>query len=244
MMFGIVQSEILKMKHTFSMRLVFFAPFFTLMLGYFLSGSSIQYAAYNWWYTAIFPMTISVWCADIITKEKNTGFQNILCLPTHLGKIWIGKSFAVITLLFVTNLLMWIGCTAFGYFTTMNITLTDGMEGCLFLFLTYIWQVPFIMFISDKAGYLTAILSSFAGNILLFSVGVGKPWFFLNPYAIPARIVCPFFGVYPNGLILESDSPLWNTDCILPAVVISLVLAIFILAVSAMLFSERSNRHG
>lgn len=244
MMFGIVQSEILKVKHTFSMKLIFFAPFATLLLGYLLSGSSVQYAAYNWWSTIIFPTTISIWCADIIKKEKNTEFQNILCLPIHLEKMWIGKNFAIIIFLFVSNFLMWIGCTVFGYFTTMNIAPLNGMTGCIFLFLTYIWQVPFIMFISDKIGYLPAILLSFAGNILLFSVGVGKPCFFLNLYAIPTRIVCPFFGIYPNGLVLENDSPLWNTNCILPAVIISLVLAILILAASTILFSKRSNYHG
>ena len=101
MMFGIVQSEILKFKHTFSMKLILFAPFVTLLLGYFLSGSSIQYAAYNWWCTMIFPMIISIWCTDIIKKENNTEFQNILCLPTDLGKIWIGKNIAIIIFLFV-----------------------------------------------------------------------------------------------------------------------------------------------
>lgn len=244
MMFGIVQSEILKFKHTFSIKLIFFAPFTTLLLGYFLSGSSVQYAAYNWWCTIIFPMTISIWCADIMKREKNTEFQNILCLPIHLGKLWIGKNFSIIIFLFVTNFLMWAGCSVFGYFTIMNITPLNGMAGCIFLFLTYIWQVPFIMFLSDKTGYLSAILLSFTGNILLFSVGVGKTWFFLNLYTIPSRIVCPFFGIYPNGLILENDSHLRNTDCILPAVIISLVLAILILVTSTILFSKRGNYHG
>ncbi len=244
MMFGIVQSEILKVKHTFSMKLIFIAPFATLLLGYFLSGSSVQYAACNWWYTIIFPMTISIWCADIIKKEKNTKFQNILCLSTHLWKIWIGKNLAVIIFLFVTNFFMWIGCTVFGYFTTMNITPLNGIAGFMLLFLTCIWQVPFIMFISDKIGYLPAILLSLAGNILLFSIGCRENVFFINPYAIPARILCPFFGIYPNGLLLENDSPLWNTDCILPAVIISLILAILILVISTILFSKRSNYHG
>lgn len=238
-MFGIVRSELLKMKHTFSMKLIFAAPFATLLLGYLLSGNSVQYAVYNWWYTIIFPMAISVWCAGMVREEKNTAFQNILCLPIHIGKIWIGKNLAVILFLFVTNFLMWAGCTVVGYFTTLHITPANGMAGCMLLFLAYIWQVPFIMFLSDKTGYLPAILLSFAGNVLLFSVGVEKPWFFLNLYAIPSRIVCPFFGIYPNGLLLENGSPLWNTDCILPAVMISLGFAIFVLVITTILFSRK-----
>lgn len=242
-MFGIVQSEILKVRHTFSMKLILAAPFATLLLGYLLNGSFVQYAAYNWWYSVIFPMTISVWCAGMIQKEKNSGFQNILCSPIPIGKIWFGKNLAIILFLFVTNFWMWAGCTAIGYFTTLNITPINGMAGCILLFLAYIWQVPFSMLLSDKVGYLPAILLSFAGNILLFSVGVGKSWFFLNLYAIPSRIVCPFFGIYPNGLLLENDSPLWNTDGILPAVMISLGFALFILVISTILFSKRRAYH-
>lgn len=139
---------------------------------------------------------------------------------------------------------MWIGCTIFGYVTTTNITLLKGMAGCMLLFLTNIWQVPFIMFVTLKTGYLPAILLSFFGNIVLFSIGVGKSYFFINPYAIPARIVCPFFGIYPNGLMLENDSPLWNADCIFPAVIISLVFTVLILVISTILFSKRSNYYG
>lgn len=244
MMFGIVQSEIVKMKHTFSEKLIFLAPLITLMSGYFLSGNSMQYAAYNWWCTVIFPVTVSIWCANLIKEEKNTGYQNILCLPIHLGKIWIGKNLTIITYVFVSNFMMWAGCTVSGYFTSMNIKPGNGMAGCMLLFLAYIWQVPFIMFISDKLGYLPAVLLSSAGNILLFGVGVEKKCFFFNLYAIPARIVCPFFGMYPNGLILEKDSPLRNTDCIFPAVIISLVFATVILTVSTILFSKRSQYYG
>ncbi|MCM1145828.1 MAG: lantibiotic immunity ABC transporter MutE/EpiE family permease subunit [Blautia sp.] len=242
-MAGIVQSELLKMKYTFCGKLIFLAPFFTLLLGYFLGGSSIQYAAYNWWQVILFPMAISLWCADMMKKEKNTGFYNILCLPVSFRKIWIGKNLAVILFLFVTDFLMWMGCTVFGYFTVMNITPLHGMVGCIFLFLASIWQVPFIMTLSAKIGYLPAILLSLAGNILLSGAAVGKKWFFLNPYAIPARIVCPFFGTYYNGLLLEKDSPFWETEWVLPALIISLVLAGLLLAGSTIWFSKRSHEY-
>ncbi|MCM1050200.1 MAG: lantibiotic immunity ABC transporter MutE/EpiE family permease subunit [Clostridiales bacterium] len=241
-MSGIVQAEILKVKYTFSLKLVFIAPISTILLGYFLGGSFFQYAAYNWWYTIILPVAVSIWCADIIKREKNSGLQNILCLGTSLEKIWLGKSIAVIIFLFAANLLMWIGCTVLGCFTTMNISTLNGMAGCMLLFLTYIWQVPFIMFIAFKAGYLAAVLLSFFANVLLFSVGVEKAWFFINPYAISARVVCPFFAIYPNGLLLENGSPLWNTDCIFPAVIVSLGVAVFMLSSSMILFRRLLSR--
>ena len=47
-MYGMVKSELMKMRHTFSLKLVFFAPLVTLLLGYILSGSYVQLSAYNW----------------------------------------------------------------------------------------------------------------------------------------------------------------------------------------------------
>ena len=144
-MFHLIRSELLKMRHTFALKLFIAAPVVTLGLGYFLSGKSVQLTAYNWWYTLILPITIAIWCANIISCEKRTQYQNILCLPIAMRKIWFSKLLAVTVLLFLTSLVMWGGCTAFGIFTVMNIAPLNGLGGCMLLFLTYIWQLPLIM---------------------------------------------------------------------------------------------------
>ena len=41
-MLGIIRSELLKMRHSFSMKLVILAPLVTLLLSYLLSGSYVQ----------------------------------------------------------------------------------------------------------------------------------------------------------------------------------------------------------
>ena len=50
-MFGIVRSELLKMQHSFSMKLIFGAPLATVLVGFLLSSHAVQYSAYNWWYS-------------------------------------------------------------------------------------------------------------------------------------------------------------------------------------------------
>ena len=45
------------------------------------------------------------------------------------------------------------------------------------------------------------------------------------PYAIPARVVCPFFKMRPNGLPIETSSPLLDIAPVFPALAISLLLA-------------------
>lgn len=98
-MLGIIHSELLKMRHTFSMKLVFLAPLVILLLGYLLSGSYVQLSAYNWWYSMILPIVVSLCSASMIVREEKNGMQNIICLPVRFDKIWLGKTEALVILL-------------------------------------------------------------------------------------------------------------------------------------------------
>ena len=69
-MSGIIQSELLKMRHTFSMKLVFTVPLTAALLGYLLSGSFAQLSTYNWWYTILLPVVVAMWAAGMIVREK------------------------------------------------------------------------------------------------------------------------------------------------------------------------------
>ena len=64
-MLGIIRSELLKMRHTFSMKLVILAPLVILLLGYLLSSSYVQLSAYNWWYSMILPLVVSLCSASM-----------------------------------------------------------------------------------------------------------------------------------------------------------------------------------
>ena len=132
-MYGMVKSELMKMRHTFSMKLVFFAPLATLLLGYILSGSYVQLSAYNWWYTIILPVLVSMLSASMIVRERNTGMQNILCLPVSSSKIWLGKIMALILLVLGANLLLWLATTAAGFAASMEVSPLNGLIGCILL---------------------------------------------------------------------------------------------------------------
>ena len=162
-------------------------------------------------YTMILPITIAIWSSNAITRETHTHYQNVLCLSVGLSKVWISKFIAVAILVLTSNLIMWGGCTVLGLFTEMKVSVMNGFIGCLFVFLTFIWQIPITMIIAKWTGYLFAILISFGCNMILSFVGIEKGLFFLNLYAIPSRIVCPFFKVQPNGIPLEQGSFLLET---------------------------------
>lgn len=242
-MFGMVRSELLKMRHTFAMKLILFAPLATLLLGYILSGSYVQLSAYNWWYTIILPVLVSMLSASMIVRERNTNMQNIVCLPVSFTKIWVGKCLALTLLMFMSNLFLWLITTTIGLAANMAVSPLDGFIGCILLFLTYLWQIPFIMLLTGFMGYFPAVILSMGANLLLSTVGAEKSWFFLDPYAIPARVVCPFFKMHPNGVSLESGSPLLDTNAILPALLVSLLLAAVMLWIGSWLFLRGAQKH-
>lgn len=237
-MFSIVKSELLKMRRTFSLKLVILAPPVTLLLGYLLSGSYVQLSAYNWWYTMILPLVVSLCSAGMIAREEKTGMQNIVCLPVRFCKIWLGKTVSSVIQLFASNLLLWILTTAVGFVTSVTVSPLDGLIGCMLLFLTYIWQIPFIMLLTSFMGYIPAVLASLAASIILSAVGAKVEWFLFVPYAIPARIVYPFFKMHANGIPLESGSPLLSGEYVLPALAMSLALALVVFLGSSRLFSR------
>lgn len=235
-MYGMVKSELMKMRHTFAMKLVFFAPLVTLLLGYILSGSYVQLSAYNWWYTIILPVLVSMLSASMIVRERNTGMQNILCLPVASSKIWLGKISALILLVFGANLLLWLATTAAGFTTSMEVSPLNGLIGCMLLALTFLWQIPLVMLLASLMGYFPALILSVGANLLLSAVGAEKSWFFLDPYAIPARVVCPFFGMHPNGLPLEDSSALLDGGAAVPGLLIGLTLLVLMTWVGFRLF--------
>ncbi len=140
-MLGIIQSELLKMRHTFSIKMIILAPLVTLLLGYLLSGSHVQLSTYNWWYFMILPLVVSLCSASMIAREKKSGMQNIVFLPIRFDKIWLGKTAALVILLFVTNLFLWIAATVAGMAASAAVSPLDGLIGCMLLFLTYLWQI-------------------------------------------------------------------------------------------------------
>lgn len=242
-MLGIIRSELLKVRHTFSMKLVIFAPLVILLLSYLLSGTYVQLSVYNWWYFMILPLVVSLCSASIIVCERKNGMQNIVCLPVRLNKIWLGKTAALVILLFITNLILWIATTAVGFVTKIMVSPLDGLIGCMLLFLTYLWQIPFIMLAASFMGYLPTVLISMAANMILSAACAEKEWFLFVPYAIPARIVCPFFKIHVNGIPLENGSHFLSGGYVLPALTISLVFALAAFCGGSKLFSKGGWMH-
>ena len=234
----LIRSEILKMKHTFPLKLVVISPVFTILLGLVLSGTSAQPASYNWWYEILLPITLSILCASTIIREKKTHYQNVLCLSSSRNKLWLSKMIAIAILLLLSNLIMWFGCIILGTIAETKISILNSFISCILLTVTYLWQIPFIMILCKFGSYLSSILLSIGGNVIISLWGAEKSYFLINLYAIPVRIVCPFLGIHPNGLAIETGSYLLNKGIVLPALFISLMTAVLLTILSSKLLSN------
>ncbi|TCK92590.1 ABC-2 type transport system permease protein [Natranaerovirga hydrolytica] len=235
-------AEQLKTKRTFSSKLVVIAPLFTMFMAYILSSTAFQAAAYNWWYVMILPATLSIWCASIATQERKSQFRNVLALPINLRQLWSGKIQVVVTWLFIANLLMFTGCTLLGFVTQTYVTIQDAAIGCILLTLVLLWQIPFMLWMGSKLGYLSTVFIGFFANVI-FSLYIfsERTLFYLNPYSIPARIVSPFFRVRPNGIPIIGEDPLLSTDNFGIALTICLILTVIITVLTSRWFDKREG---
>ena len=242
-MFRIMQSELLKMRHTFSIKLLFVAPLITVLIGTLLSGRFTQLSSYNWWYTIILPTIVAMWSANTISCEKKTNMQNVICIPIAFEKIWLGKVFVLATILFGTNVILWLLTTIAGIMTETTVSPINGLIGCMLLFVSYLWQIPLVMLLANFIGYLPTIIGSVLANTILFTMGAEKRLFFLNPFAIPSRIVCPFFKIHPNGIPIEDGSSLLTNTNVMAAMGISILIAAVFLVISSKLFCKEGRSY-
>ena len=141
----------------------------------------------------------------MIVREKNTGMQNVVCLPVRFDKIWLGKTLTLAIMLFGMHLLLWLITTVMGL--RGNGGVTAGWPHWLHTsFLDLFMADPFYHAVGWFYGIPSGRIWSSRGQCALSAFGTEKAWFLLNPYAIPARIVCPFFKIHHNGLLLNNSS--------------------------------------
>lgn len=238
-----VRAEHLKLKRTFTKKLVWLAPIITVSLSAVLmAGQFFQGGSYNWWYAMLLPGMLSLICAGVVQKDtKKLSYRALLGLPVDQAGIWIGKISVCAWLLFVSCTIFLATVTLGGFVFGSSIPLKQSVLASLILFATFLWQVPLCLFLADRLGMFAAILLNFAANVA-FIVGTANSTLWWIPYSIPARLMCPVIKVLPNGLNVLVNDPLLNTNVILPGVLIALALFVVMSSLTAFWFRNREAR--
>jgi lantibiotic protection ABC transporter MutE/EpiE family permease subunit len=197
-----------------------------------------QNGSYNQWSPFLLPGMLTLICVSVVEKDKKKiNYRGILCLPVNPQKIWIGKIGVCVFLYFVSCIVSFVGVTSVGLVFGSSIPLTQSAAGSVLLFITFLWQIPLCMFLTDKVGLSPTVFINLASNIIcvLFDA---KTSFWWIPYAIPARLMCPVIKVLPNGLSVPANDPLLSTSVILPGVLVTLILFIALSVLTALFYRK------
>lgn len=237
------KAETLKLKRTFTRKLVLLAPLATLLLTWSLAAIWFQVNAFNWWYILLMPGFIALICALSDQKEtKKLGYRGVLSLPVSLKKVWIAKNLTMAFYAALTDLVLLIGILLGSASVPNPLPFGASCFGMLLIFITSLWQIPLCLFLSRKFGIVgTVILQVGMGNVLGILFATKSNWW-LCPYSWTARIMTPVLGILPNGTLAQSGDPLLNPTVIPIAIALSLLLFVLLLLATSVWFLRQEER--
>lgn len=241
MMLKYLQAENLKYKRTFIKKLIFLAPVVTLIIA-FLSFSGVQSNAFNSWYMLILFGYISLMAALVNQKEeKKLNYQAVFTLPISLKKIWIAKNLVIAVYVLFSCIVLSVEIILGGLILpiTTTITIFHAFAAAVLIAITFLWQIPFCLFLAKKFGFMATLLINVCAGILL-SISAAKTWlWWICPYSWAPRLMCADLGILPNGLSVEAGSNLLNPIVIPIGIILSLALFALLLVVTANWFKNQ-----
>jgi ABC-2 type transport system permease protein len=236
-----LSAEMQKMKRTFSLKMLWIAPLVPLFCAY--SGG--QLSGFYFWYVAFLPGSLTIICSMVMLKDLKMKYRGILSLPVRKSALWMGKVMACSVIFFFSCVIFQVLITILGFIPPYtgigHVSTVSLLTASLLLFVTFLWQVPFCLFLSAKLGIFLTIIANMVFNIIGGAVFAdGELW--ILPFAIPIRLMSPVLHILPNGLPAEEGSVLLDTDVILPGVLISLVLFVVISILTTAWFGRQEAK--
>lgn len=216
------QAEKLKNRHTFLWGLTILMPLVCSFLSAQLTQRYFAMDGYNWWYMMMMPGFLTITCGLVGGKDLKKQNRTIGSLPADMGKIWDAK----VLLCAVASGMATLALTVFVFFGTL--LLKDGLHmvfinppsfgnqilAAVLIWITSLWQLPFCLFLTQKTGVLSAAVLNLAAGQIVGPLASLKVWFFLIPYGITPRVMCPVIKTLPNGLVAEPGQ-LTYTDALM-----------------------------
>ena len=206
-----------------------------ILLAYLLMmGTYLKSGSFNEWYIIILPFTFAMISSSIVVNDKRKNYHGMFSIINSKKELWYAKIITGSLYLFVTCMIFAFILSFFGDFSSA----LNNFTASFVLFITFAWQVPLFMFISDKVGIFFSVLISVVCNLGIAVVcAVEKVWWI--PFAIPSRLMCPIIGVMPNGLPVESNSIFSNSNVIIPGLIITIALYFIVSYVTGVIFEKK-----
>lgn len=233
-MINLMNAEVQKLKRTFALKLVWIAPLVMILFCY--ATGKDQGNTCSWWFSMLFPGILAIICSAVIQKDARTKYHNIFNLPVSKGMMWIGKIEACIVLALLSCVIFVAGIAA----VSNKISLYQCISGCIVLFITVMWQIPFCMLISARFGTVFSILANLALSVYGLAAFSNSSMWFAFPYAISQRLLYPLLHYLPGGF--SKGSSLLSGSVIAPGIAISLIWLVFILIISTIWFGKQEAK--
>lgn len=227
-MINLFLAERMKLKHRFVMKLLWLVPFISVSLSLLLMGGQFYVeGSFNWWYTTLLPGSLAMIIAFNISAEKRHNYHGLFAIIVDKRKLWLSKVLVNTLLLFITTFIFFVFQTLIGSLLGLPVPLVSSLVASIVLFITFAWQIPFFMFVSDISGSFTCIILALLCNIGFGTFMAPSPLWWL-PFSIPARLMCPIIHVLPNGLPLDIGHRLADPSVIPIGILITTTLYLII----------------
>ncbi|MCE3198733.1 lantibiotic immunity ABC transporter MutE/EpiE family permease subunit [Paenibacillus sonchi] len=210
-----LKAENLKFKRSLFRKLIIFIPaalilisMIFIFIGIGLGGFSSSIVCN--WCMPIASLSIMFLCHLVNNKDQKHKYRTLYSLPIDLKKTFISKTILIaLNLLIISLLLSFITVISECILSGASVAMGHSgyyLVGYCLLWLSLLWQIPFCLFLDQKAGFVGSVIINLfasASGGLFFSL---TPLFWFFPYSWPARFMVTIFGVLPNGLLVEADS--------------------------------------
>lgn len=202
------QAERLKQKHSAVGKITILMPALCVALSAVLLRSFFAVDSYNWWYMMIYPGMTALVCASIAGKDKKMDNRAIWAMPCNIKRVWDGKvlygiSISAIGMMLVTVLTI-LGAFLMETFTTVTFvirpTIGAQLAGCVLIWLSFCWQIPVCLFLSQALGLIPMLIIHMAGYTVMAVLPSLYSFYMWFPGALTSRMMCVVLGILPNGL--------------------------------------------
>lgn len=235
-----LEAENLKFKRSLFRKLILLIPAVLILISMVFISIGIGLGGFSSsvvcnWCMPIATLSIVILCHLVNYKDQKHSNRTLYSLPIDLKKTFISKTILTASNLLIISILLSL-ITIISDSIMSGISAATGRTGyyilayCL-LWLTLLWQIPFCLYLQQKVGFVGSViinlLASASGG-LFFSL---TPLFWFFPYSWTARFMVTFFGVLPNGLLVEADSRLILSLGEMSLLVFITLFAVFVLLI-------------
>jgi ABC-2 type transport system permease protein len=238
-MIAMLKSEDLKYKRTFAKNIFYIAPIYILI--YILGCSRYTFSiSMNTWSVFFMPFNIAILCSLVALREKKAGnYRTLKSKDIDLKKMWISKILVIsyYTLLASLMVILYLLIIKLIHNSSL-IPVGDLFLSTFVIWLTTLILIPICLFLSENFGSFSGIIITCIGIVGAALMAPESNWY-LCPWSLNTRLMCPILKLRPNGLILENTSPLLDPSVIPVGIIVGIVGFIVLSLLTSLWFSKK-----